>query len=301
MFSLLSDHFPLWTPLEHPDAKDPCPVFDGKIWHLYGSAGCVQSEVWEILHATSLHLEGPWTQLPNIRLHCKGDGIAAPGVIHHYGMFHMFVQTEFLRGGGTVELFTSRDSLDWFHVGTMLSAIEGGEEHGIYDPHPATIAGERYIVYSAFGPGTRKPQPDVYLAHSPSGHWDGPWVRLGKILDHDEVSAHHNARSQDDYEWGLEGAQLVELPDGRVLLNAVSFLPSGEFGSRQRVFFAIGDTPTGPFRSLGTILEPTAPGENGHAAALVHEGVLSLFYQSRMQSTDGLWRYGLANFSIDGD
>lgn len=35
-----------------------------------------------------------------------------------------------------------------------------------------------------------------------------------------------------DYEWGIEGAQLVELPDGRVLLNATCFLPEGRRGNR---------------------------------------------------------------------
>lgn len=98
-------------------------------------------------------------------------------------------------------------------------------------------------------------QPDVFLARSTSNTWFGPWERIGKIVDHNDLP-HHNPREHPDYEWGSEGAQLIELPDGRVLLNATYFLPSGARGIGQRVFFAIADKIEGP----GPVLDPSEPG-----------------------------------------
>jgi hypothetical protein len=299
VFTLYNNLYPLFQPDGHRDIKDPCPVFDGKRWHIFGSGGDVRSEQWGIFHASSTSLNGPWTQHATIYLHVAGSGIAAPGIVYENGIFQMFVQTEFLQGGGTIEYFLSNDGDHWYHVDTLLRAIENTDEHGIYDPHPAVIKGQKYIVYSAFPAGTRKPQPDLYLAKSKTNEWEGPWIRLGKILDHTEVSEHHNARDQSDYEWGIEGAQLIELPDGRVLLNAVSFLPQGAFGSRQRVFFAVADSIMGPYRSLGIALpDPTEPGENGHASGFMDGDDLVLCYQQRLESTNNAWLFGLARYNV---
>ncbi|RVC63665.1 hypothetical protein EN759_25660, partial [Mesorhizobium sp. M00.F.Ca.ET.038.03.1.1] len=105
-------------------------------------------------------------------------------------------------------------------------------------------------------------------------------------------------RDDPDYEWGIEGAQLVELPDGRVLLNATCFLPNGQRGSRQRVFFAIANTIAGPYSSIGPVLDPGGPGENGHSTVMIEGDRLTLFYQSRVSATNHRWRYGLASFDV---
>jgi hypothetical protein len=127
--------------------------------------------------------------------------------------------------------------------------------------------------------------------------WFGPWERAGKILDHSDVP-HHNPREHPDYEWGIEGAQLVELPDGRVLLNATCFLPIGPRGSRQRVFFAIADNVKGPYQTLGPVLDPSGPGENGHSTVMIKDNQLTLFYQSRVSTTNHRWRFGIARCSL---
>ena len=141
------------------------------------------------------------------------------------------------------------------------------------------------------------PKPDIYLAKSESGTWEGPWVRMGRILEHADIAEHHNQRDHDEYEWGIEGAQLVELPDGQVLLNATSFLPGGKRGSRQRVFFALADSVAGPYRTCGPVLEPPCFGENGHSTALVDGDQLILMFQARLETTNHCWRYGLARTS----
>ena len=285
--------FPLFDPKAVDDLKDPCPVFDGKLWHMYGSSGTVRSETWSILHATSPDLYGPWTEHQPIVLPVQGSGVAAPGVIFEDGVFHMFIQTEFMKSGGRCEHAVSNDGFHWVVLQPAFSALPGTDEDGIYDPHPALIAGKRYIVYSAMAPFSKVPQPDVYLARSKSDSWFGPWERMGKILDHNDLP-HHNPRDHPDYEWGIEGAQLVELPDGRVLLNATCFLPDGPRGTRQRVFFAVADHVEGPYRSVGPVLDPGEPGENGHSTVLIHDGELTLFYQSRRVLTNHRWRYGIA-------
>lgn len=209
----------------------------------------------------------------------------------------MFVQTEFMKSGGRCEHAVSNDGFNWVVLRPAILATPGTGEDGIYDPHPAMIAGQRYLAYSGMPPFTRVPQPDIYLARSMSDSWFGPWKRLGKILDHSELP-HHNSREHPDYEWGIEGAQLVELPDGRILLNATCFLPEGPRGSRQRVFFAIADKVEGPYASLGPVLDPGEPGENGHSTVIVDGSELTLFYQIRRVATDHRWRFGIAKFDL---
>ncbi len=291
--------FPLIEPSHGlRDVKDPCPVFDGRQWHLFGSGGSTKSETWQIYHATAPGIEGPWTEQPTINLALRGSGVAAPGVIFSDGLFRMFIQTEFMKTDGTIEYLTSPDGYAWTHVNTALRSMTDTAEHGIYDPHPAMIGGACYLTYSGM-PAGWPPKPDIYLARSVSGTWEGPWVRLGSILDHEAVAGHHNQHGSVDYEWGIEGAQLVELPDGRVLLNATSFLPSGTRGSRQRVFFAVASDVQGPYQSIGPILEPSGFGENGHATALLDGNNVVLCYQARLESTGHCWRYGLARFRAD--
>lgn len=296
-----SNIFPLFNPHTHDDVKDPCPVFDGKVWHMFGSGGTVTTETWGIFHATAPGREGPWTEHDLIELPgVSGSGVAAPGVVFHGGVFHMFIQTEFMRPGGSCEHAVSDDGFEWVVLDTAFRAVPGSGEDGIYDPHPAVINGTCYIVYSGMPPFEKVPQPDIFLARSLTNTWFGPWERLGKILDHSEVP-HHNSREQPDYEWGIEGAQLVELPDGRVLLNATCFLPTGARGSRQRVFFAVADQVEGPYRTLGPVLDPPGSGENGHSTVLIDNNELLLFYQSRVQTTDHRWRYGIARCALEAE
>lgn len=222
-----SDVFPLFNPKETDDLKDPCPVFDGSKWHMFGSAGTVTTETWTLFHATAERIEGPWTEHDPVSLPINGSGIAAPGVIFADGVFHMFVQTEFMRSGGRIEHAVSNDGFTWV-----------------------------------------------------------------------ALPPHHNHRDDPDYEWGIEGGQLVELPDGRVLLNATCFLPTGERGTRQRVFFAIADNVEGPYHSVGPILTPVERGENGHSTVIIQDNELVLFYQSRIEATSHRWRYGIARCDL---
>ncbi len=295
------------------DTKDPCPVFDGENWHIYGSGGSVLEEIWQVLHATAPSLDGPWLEEdPAVLIGLNGPHVAAPGVLFDQKdkLFHMFIQKDFLSLGGTVEYLTSPDGKIFTCQNTPLSPLPASGEAGLYDPHPAEYGGVKYLVYSGT-PEVRHlgsrfvSKPDLYIATSLSGEWAGPWQRQGKILDHQDIDWHHNRREDEEsYEWGMEGAQIIELPNRHVLLNATCFLPRGDFGTRQRVFFAIAESVVGPYYSIGPIMQVLpggASGENGHATLYSHEGRLYLFYQARSFGGDSsslgpTWQYGLAAF-----
>jgi hypothetical protein len=85
-----------------------------------------------------------------------------------------------------------------------------------------------------------------------------------------------------------------------VLLNAVCFLPDAVSGTRQRVFFAVGTTPVGPFDVIGPVLTPpggAGAGENGHATVVVSDDELHLLLQQRPLG-HGDWHYALASAPI---
>lgn len=270
----------LYRPTRYPDVKDPSVVFDGRLWHVYGT-GCGGPGGLEILHSTAPSLDGPWVELDPVVL-VGADVVgspAAPGVVAEGGRLHMYLQHAFDRLGGHLEHLVCEDGGSTFvHAGTALESIPGTAEAGIYDPDPALIGGERYLAYAGMSAVGR---PDLFVARSESGAWDGPWQRGGRILGHHEVE-YHNQLDDDDYEWGLEGPQLTELPDGTVLLTAVCFLGAHERGSRQRVLFAVADEPTGPYELLGPVIEPQGGvGENGHGTSVVAGGDVRVVYQER--------------------
>jgi hypothetical protein len=271
------------------EVKDPCPVDDGRRWHLFGTGISARGGV-EVLHAISHHLRGPWTLMPPPRLPVLPGGcLAAPGVIAEGGLLHMFLQSDFNVFDGRVEHLSSADAGRSFqHVDTALLSLPATAEAGIYDPHPALIDDEAFLTYSAF---SVIGSPDIHLARSLSGKWDGPWERLGPILAHEDVPF-HNARGSLGYEWGLEGAQLLQLADGSIMLTAVCFLPNGAAGSRQRVFLGAAATPVGPFELCGPFTLPGGLGEDGHACAVLEDDDLFVFMQTRSGVQDP-WRYAL--------
>lgn len=292
---------PLVEPAGGGHMKDPCPVHHGGRWHLFGTGFRAPDGCWRASHAVAPALDGPWSEVPPARLEgADGGCLGAPGLVAAGDQLHLFAQTDFAALGSSVEHLVSSDGGQSFvrRDTALRSSRLRQREAGVYDAHPSTVGGRPWMAYAAFA---RPGRPDLFVAES-TGGWDGPWRRRGRILAHPDVAAHHNQHDHADYEWGLEGPQLVDLGDGRVLLNAVCFLPSGGRGRRQRVFLAVGPGPTGPFRSLGPVLDPPdhgwEAGENGHAAAVVADGHLWLFYQARA-GEGGPWRWGLAACPVD--
>jgi hypothetical protein len=281
----------LYAPSRYPDVKDPSPVFDGERWHLFGT-GCGLESGLEILHSTSPRVEGPWREEAPVVL-LGVDYIsspAAPGVCFEEPLLHMFLQHDFNRLGSDIEHLVSDDGGASFVArDTALRSVARSPEAALYDPDPCTFRGEHYLTYAAM---SVVGEPELYLARSTTRSWDGPWQRLGCILEHAQVEA-HNQIGDDDYEWGLEGPHLLELPDGRCLLTAVCFLSSRPRGQRQRVLSAVADGPEGPYTVLGPLVEPQThdgSGENGHGTAVLSRGQVHLVYQERA-GDERPWRY----------
>lgn len=285
------------------DQKDPSPIavpdaYNGnQIYHIYGTKGDDRTRKWEILHAVSPKPLGPWIELAPINLGIEGAGVAAPGVIYDEEAVHMFVQTEFLSLNGTIEYFISKDGGYGFErVGTVLNSIPGTNEAGIYDPQPFIVSENgkktKYIVYTGM---PRVSHGDVYIAKSLTDSWEGPYSRK-LIINHELVASHHNQHDDTDYEWGLEGGNIILLPNGKFLFVGVSFLPEGQRGTRQRVFGAVADKVDGPYTSLGPIIMPEKLGENGHPGILLENEIVRIYYQER--ELMGPWRIKEKDFNI---
>jgi hypothetical protein len=292
---------PLITGGIYRDLKDPCPIFLDGEWHIYGSGGSSVTERWEIIHAMSPTAEGPWSIKEECILDIRGRGIAAPSVTYDEigKKFHMFVQTHYAALATTIEHLVSVNGKHFTLTGTALRSFPNSDEAGIYDPHTAIIGSKKFLTYSGHPVVGR---PDIYLAQSVTHHWDGPWKRLGRILSHYEIE-HHNQLDQPDYEWGLEGSQLIKLNESLVLCIGVCFLPQGVRGTRQRVFFSVSRSVEGPYVTLGPVLNPQnnewESGENGHAAGLIVDNTLYLFYQARsIEKGRDEWRYGLVKYNV---
>ncbi len=302
------------------DTKDPCPVLVADEWHLFGSGGSVIVESWEILHATAPALKGPWqVRAPAHLAGVRSERVAAPGVLNDGDRLHMFVQTDFMSPGGTLEHLVSIDQgVSFQRIDTAIRSSEGTPESGVFDVHPIGADGACYLVYSAMSQdlqGLRwNPEahadvrgPDVHLAVSRSGTWDGPWERRGVILRQEEVPW-HAALGHPAHEWGLEGPQLLALPDGRFLMSAVCFLGNRPRFQRQRLFWAIADDIAGPYRMIGFPIEPQGDGwesaEVGHGTLVVAGDEVWQFYQARsrhlrdVDQGETQWRYGAAAWRL---
>jgi hypothetical protein len=281
----------------YTQTKDPCPVLAAGTWHLFGTGWSRGDDRPQILHARASAVDGPYAAANlSIPVGIGGSGVAAPGVIFDRGEFHMFLQTDFARPGGSIEHLTSPDGEGFEHRDTALTSDRDLDEACIYDAQPALIGGKPFIVYAAGRVG----HPQIHLAESIAGSWAGPWRRHGAILTEAQISF-HNQPGAPEYEWGLEGPQLLELPDGTVLLDAVCFLAGQRRGTRQRVFLAIAGSPIGPYRVMGLPVQPIPgqwdAGENGHAGAVLVDDGLTLLYQGR-RSAESRWALGSVTFAL---
>ncbi|WP_271898331.1 hypothetical protein [Candidatus Phyllobacterium onerii] len=68
-----------------------------------------------------MRLNQPCTHAVVIDLPVKGSGVAAPGVIYECGVFHMFIQTEFMKYGGVASTLSP-----------ALLSVPDSDEDGIY-------------------------------------------------------------------------------------------------------------------------------------------------------------------------
>lgn len=277
---------PLVTSRFFPELKDPSLTYDGHRYHLYGT-GCLGPHRWGIYHFVSPYLNGPWQELPPCTIDAKGPQICAPSVVFEAGVFHMFLQTACFELGWPLLQLVSTDGS---HFRTEGPALAPPSATGFYDVEAVHWMGEHYLTYTAMN---KVGHGDIYLAKSRTNSWFGPWDKAGCILDHIQVPF-HNQHSDRDYEWGLEGAQVIRLNNGRFLLTAVCFLQHGRPGRRQRLFTATADHVQGPYLGSTPVIEPSRDGwdcgENGHGCSWQKGDDIHVFFQARRPA--GKWNIG---------
>ncbi len=299
---------------KHPykHLKDACPVFDGSKWHLYGTGdtrlkGDKGKKGWvEVIHATSDSADGPWQVNEGVKLHgLTGPHPCAPGVVYDFieNAFYMFIHTSFVLNGGTIECLKSTDGgHSFYHVNSIVKSLPSNDEARIYDPHPAIINGDKYIIYTSC---TEDNVFSFRIVKSINGSWVSEWEKLGQVLHEKEVFFQNQPGSL-GREWGIEGAQVIELPNKKILMNAVCFLPESPStppGKKQRFFLAIADNVLGPYKLLGPVLTPTKKGwesgENGHATVIIENEELKFFYHARhARSQHPMWKFGVASCNV---
>jgi hypothetical protein len=294
-------------PGRSPETKDPCVLRrpDGG-WVMYASVGWSDVQDWLIGRFLADSPEGPWVEAEPVRLDgLSGPTVCAPAVVLEdrpgEPAWTMYVQTDCFREGGHIARATSRDGCAF--VAGEPAATPGGHAL-LYDVGVRRVAHRgrtlRVMLYTAC---SRVGCGDLWGSVMDESSGEG-WSAPRQVLAQGDVPW-HNQPHDPHYEWALEGAEVVQIGDGMFLMVGVCFLPlgAGTIGSRQRVFFAAGREPLGPFTPMGVAVGPrdhgTGAGETGHPSAVVDGDVLHLFYQER--AGDGPpWHLRQAWMPLDG-
>jgi hypothetical protein len=281
-----------------PEIKDPSIVRLGDSrFMMFASVGRTRGQSWGVGRFIAGHPAGPWQELAPVRFHdLAGPQLCAPAVTYeeHDGKpsWTMYIQTACFEENGVIALAMSDDGLN-FHgrPEPLVTRNSVAESHpslvGVYDAGVSEIRYQgRKLTCLLFSGCNRVGDADIYMSVRDSSDRDGRWAPARRVLRQDEVPF-HNRPCYEHYEWGLEGANLVQLDESLYLMIGVCFLEKSRehAGTRQRVFFAASRNPFGGFLPIGTPLQPQryneGEGENGHPDAVVDGEKLCLVYQER--------------------
>lgn len=277
------------------EIKDPSILQapDGS-YVMFASSGFSDAGDWVIGRYRAAHPGGPWEELPPaVVTGVTGPEVCAPAVVisekDGKPFWEMYVQTTCFSADGVIAYASSADGRH-FTAGPPAMRrqdVPAGPHPviSLYDVAVSEITrdGKKFdcMVFSAYrdiGSG------DVYMALREKGAavWGKPVLALAQ-----EDVPFHNRPGSANFEWGLEGAKIVELAPDAYLMIGVCFLDKDKSarGTRQRVFFAASATPEGPFTPLRTPIDPTAypegTGENGHPDTVDLGDRLGILYQER--------------------
>jgi hypothetical protein len=277
------------------EIKDPSVVRlpDGS-YEMYASLGTERGKPWGIGRFSAAHPGGPWQELEPAEIRgVTGAEVLAPAVtLEQRGgetLRTMYVQTTCFQENGVIACALSTDGkvFDAVAPAMTIEKLPAGTtpSAGLYDAavSDVTRAGKpaECLVFSSYrsiGCG------DVFTALRDKGavDWETPKLALRQ-----EDVPFHNKPGAKDFEWGLEGAKVVQLAEDAYLMIGVCFLgpEAGPRGTRQRVFFAAAAKPEGPYQAMETPIAPTVypegTGENGHPDTVDMGDKLGILYQER--------------------
>ena len=290
MFKTAPIYIEAYPDLHFNDVKDPCMVFDGEKWHLFTSGGWGPNHGgWQVTHMISENMHGPFRLHSTLNI-MEGSCVAAPGVVYHKGLFYMTIQTGYQHLGESIFLTTSKGDGVW----TEPKMIIGGLDHMCcYDAHISFVDDEMVVVYASYDERNMH-RPNLYVSY-PMRYITFEARHRIKLLDCDDVKF-HNAHYHHDYEWGLEGPQVLDIPGVGMLLTFVAFLGDRPRGQRQRLCFALASYKNLWWKILPPVVDPPENGENGHGMCFEHEGKFYCVLQERYSNY--VWRPAITEIDL---
>jgi hypothetical protein len=296
----------------HYEIKDPSVVqVEDGTFMMYASVGNSKEQTWLVGRFVADTIDGQWTELEPVIFHdLSGPQLCAPAVMFEIKddqpLWTMYIQTACFEEGGVIALATSPDGHHFYGQPQPLATRESTDASanpiiGVYDVGVSTITkGTEELLCMLYSGYRRVGCGDIYI--STKGKNDQQWSQ-GQCLITQEDVPFHNRPDYEHFEWGLEGAKLVQFSDDCYLIIGVCFmpLPDGYLGTRQRVFFAVADKPEGPYKPIGMPFVPSQEnnkGENGHPDLLIVDDKVVVIYQER--AGDGQpWYLRSASFDME--
>jgi hypothetical protein len=311
--SLLHLHRDSHLAPQYPELKDPSIVSDGKGgYFLYASIGSSITQQWIVGRFAATAPDQIWTELSPVTFEkIAGPQLCAPALLHkkvdQKSIWQMYIQTSCFEENGVIALANSEDGQHF--VGQPEPVIRHQEITdskqpvvGVYDAGISELKIENKPFYCLIFSGYRRVGcGDVYMSLCPTDQ-PGNWSKPEELLAQEEVPF-HNQPTDHHFEWGLEGAQIIQLDKQCFLMIGVCFLPlpDGHLGKRQRVFFATSQNVHGPYIPLGVPFEPqkyeTQAGEHGHPDSLVLGDDFWLIFQERSGDKKP-WHLRIAQFKV---
>lgn len=302
---------------KHYEIKDPCVVTLPNNQHLmFASIGNSVEQRWLVGRFLANNPEGPWAELPPVKFeNIEGPQLCAPAVtceaIDGKLRFHMYIQTACFSEDGVIAYASSDDGYTFIGEPTPVMTRHELETPphpvvGVYDAGISEVSvGSEPVTCLVFSGYRRIGNGDIYMTYRKKLRPNDPWKRAKLILAQEDVPF-HNHPAYHHYEWGLEGAKIVQLGTNCYILIGVCFLPKPHNfkGMRQRVFVAASASLDGPFYPLGTPFvpqkygSPEKYGEHGHPDTLIIDNTLHVIYQER--AGDGQpWHLRSASMKLD--
>jgi hypothetical protein len=239
---------------------------------------------------TAAHPGGPWQEEePAVLEGVTGPEVCAPSVVMEEKdgkpVFKMYIQTSCFHEDGEIAVATSADGIHFTAEPAAMTKDDVPGSVSLYDVAVSDLTRNGrpaecmvFSAYRAVGCG------DVYISMRDKGA--AAWEKPALALKQEDVPF-HNQPGSENFEWGLEGAKVVQLAEDAYLMVGVCFLDKdkSERGTRQRVFFAAAASPEGPFLPMDMPIAPTkypdGTGENGHPDIIDLGDKFGILYQER--------------------
>ncbi len=281
---------------EYYEIKDPSIIqIADHAFMMYASIGNSRHQQWLVGCFEANNPHGPWQEVEPVTFeHLSGPQLCAPAVTYEnvdgQPIWTMYIQTACFEENGVIAVATSTDGHHFVGQPQPLATKEQIVESpapivGVYDVAVSEIKQNQEellcMVYSGY---RRIGCGDIFMTTKRKGEetWTTPECLLSQ-----EAVPFHNRPDYEHFEWGLEGAKIVQLADDCFLMIGVCFLPKPQqyLGTRQRVFFAAASSISGPFVPVGLPFVPQEnewkTGENGHPDTLIIDDTLHVMYQER--------------------